>query len=496
MKNSKLQLTLGLALACVVFSFGLAVCATAQTYANLDYFNKQDGWDGAAGPLIQGTDGNFYGATVVGGANVVGYVFGAGNVFQLSPAGELRSIYSFCSQPNCADGQYPLLGPVLASDEHLYGVASVGGSYAGSIYGSGTFYKLTLGGEFTLLYTFCPTSPCTDGSGPNGIILGSDGNFYGATAAGGAFSGGTIFRISSTGKLTVLHSFCSLSNCKDGKEPNYAPIQASNGNFYGTTMEGGTTGSGVVYELTPSGIYTVVHNFCSLAGCADGSEPTTLVQGTDGNIFGTTVGGGSDGYGWGTVFEITSTNQYIVLDSFDILRAHPFAGLALANDGNLYGTTTGDGTGSGINGGTIYEVTPQGRYTQLYTFSECKGGYNPSAPLFQGTDGLIYGTTGYGGYVSPDGCGGYGTIFTLANGLSPLVQSVPVAGPVGQSVIILGNGLTGSTSVTFNGVEAAFTVQSDTYIKATVPTGATSGTVSVVTPSGTLNSNPQFVVSK
>jgi uncharacterized repeat protein (TIGR03803 family) len=496
MKGSKALLTLGVALACAAISLSLAVRSQAQTYTNLDYFNKQDGWDGAAGPMIQGTDGNFYGATIVGGANVVGPVFGGGNVFQLSPSGDLRSIYSFCSQPNCADGQYPLWGPVLASDGNLYGVASVGGSYAGSIYGSGTFYKLTLGGEFTLLYTFCPSSPCTDGDGPNGIILGSDGNFYGATAAGGEFGGGTVFQISSTGKLTVLHSFCSLTNCKDGKNPQYPPIQASNGNFYGTTLEGGSTGGGGVYELTPSGTYTVIHNFCSLPGCTDGEQPTTIVQGADGNIFGATVGGGSKGYGWGTVFEITSTNQYIVLDSFDILRAHPFAGLALANDGNFYGTTMGAGTGTGINGGTVFEVTPEGRYTQLYTFSECKGGYNPSAPLFQGTDGLIYGTTAYGGYTTPDGCGGYGTIFTLANGLGPLVKTVPVAGPIGQSVLILGNGLTGSTSVTFDGVEAAFTVESDTYIKATVPTGATTGAVSVVTPSGTLNSNPQFVVTK
>jgi uncharacterized repeat protein (TIGR03803 family) len=495
MQDKKQHFPSILALAVLAITFGLTVCAQAQTYTSLKYFNGLDGWDPDSGPMIQATDGNFYGATAVGGANIVGYVFGAGNVFQLSPTGDLRSIYSFCSRANCADGQYPLLGPVLASDGKLYGVASVGGNYAGSAYGSGTFYKLTLGGEFTLLYTFCSTSPCTDGQNPNGIILGNDGNFYGATAAGGEFGGGTVFKISSTGKLTGLHSFCSLTNCNDGTNPHYPPIQASNGNFYGTTLEGGSTGSGVVYELTPSGTYTVIHNFCSLSGCTDGSEPTTLVQGADGNIFGTTVGGGSDGYGWGTVFEITSTNQYIVLDSFDILRAHP-AGLALANDGNFYGTTGGDGTGTGINGGTIYEVTPQGRYTQLYTFSECKGGYNPAGPLFQGPDGLIYGTTVYGGYVTPDGCGGYGTIFTLANGLSPLVETVPVAGPVGQSVLILGHGLTGSTSVTFNGVEADFTVESDTYIKATVPAGASTGVVSVVTPSGTLNSNPQFVVSR
>jgi uncharacterized protein (TIGR03437 family) len=134
-------------------------------------------------------------------------------------------------------------------------------------------------------------------------------------------------------------------------------------------------------------------------------------------------------------------------------------------------------------------MTPAGSYTTLYSFGS--QGYDPySGPLVQGTNGEIYGTTLY----SEVGDGG--TIFSLDNGLSPLVETAPVAGPVGKSVLILGNGLTGSTSVTFNGVEAAFTVESDTYIKATVPTGATTGTVSVVTPSGTLNSNPQFVVTK
>ncbi len=118
--------------------------------------------------------------------------------------------------------------------------------------------------------------------------------------------------------------------------------------------------------------------------------------------------------------------------------------------------------------------------------------------MIQATDGNFYGTDAFGGipasYLTPDA--GYGAAFQLTNGLGPLVETVPVAGPVGKTVLILGNGLTGSTSVTFNGTEAAFTVESDTYIKATVPTGATTGVVSVVTPSGTLNSYPQFAVTR
>jgi hypothetical protein len=133
----------------------------------------------------------------------------------------------------------------------------------------------------------------------------------------------------------------------------------------------------------------------------------------------------------------------------------------------------------------------------IYTFEECgAAGYNPSGALFQGTNGTLYGMNAYGGVASEGGCGTYGTIYSVSNGLSPLVETAPAAGREGQSVIILGNGLTGSTSVRFNGVAAAFTVESDMYIKATVPGGATTGVVSVVTPAGTLNSNPQFVVVK
>jgi uncharacterized repeat protein (TIGR03803 family) len=471
MKVSNFSLSLTLALACA------AVCAQAQTYTDFANFDGTNG-SGSDASLIQATDGNFYGAS---GADTFG------TIFRVTPSGEISAIYKFCSQPDCADGDDPIWGPVLGSDGNLYGVAESGGSTAGSKSGSGTFYKMTLDGQITILHTFCPATPCPDGQYPNGIALGSNGNFYGTTYAGGKSNKGVIFSINTTGQINLLYSFCSLANCADGAGPITPPIQAGNGNIYGVTNEGG----GVLYELTPSGTYTVLHAFCSVRGCKDGFQASTPVQGANGNIYGTTVEGGSLGHG--TMYEITSSNQYVVLDNFDYLRGSPFAGLALANDGNLYGTTIGPGTGE--NNGTIFEITPEGRYTQLYTFTECSSsGYDPFASVFQGTDGLLYGTTLYGGMAGL--CNGYGAIFTLSNGLSPLVETVPVAGPVGQGVLILGNHLIGSTSVTFNGVAAEFTVESGTYIKATVPKGATTGTVSVVTPSGILDSNPQFVVTK
>jgi uncharacterized repeat protein (TIGR03803 family) len=479
-KVSNFLLSLALASACAAISLNLTARAEGQTYTDFANFDGTNG-SGSDAPLIQATDGNFYGAS---GADTFG------TIFRVTPSGEITAIYKFCSQPDCADGDDPIWNPVLGSDGNLYGVAESGGSYAGSKSGSGTFYKTTLDGQMTILHAFCPATPCPDGQYPNGVVLGSDGNFYGTTYAGGKSNKGVIFKVSSTGEITVLYSFCSLANCKDGAGPITPPIQASNGNIYGVTNEG----EGVLYELTPSGTYTVLHDFCSVDGCKDGFQASTPVQGANGNIYGTTVEGGSEGHG--LVYEVTATSQYVVLDNFDYLRGSPFAGLALANDGNFYGTTIGPSTVE--NGGTIFEVTPEGRYTQLYTFTECSSsGYNPFASVFQGTNGVLYGVTLYGGSDTFDGgCGGYGTIFTLSNGLRPLVETVPVAGPIGQSVLILGNNLTGSSSVTFNGVAAAFTVESDTYIKATVPDGASSGVVSVVTPTGTLKSNPRFVVNK
>jgi uncharacterized repeat protein (TIGR03803 family) len=475
-------LTLTYALAFTILTFNLAVCAQAQTFSNVANFDMKDGF-GPVGPLMQAANGNFYGATVNGGH------YPHGNIFELTPAGKLRSMHDFCSQPNCADGEEPVWGPVLGSDGNLYGVAGSGGSNVVDSLGSGTFYKMTTGGAFTILYNFCPSAPCTDGQYPTGIVLGGDGNFYGTTFGGGKFNSGTIFRISPTGKIKVLYSFCSLKNCADGSEPSTPPILASDGSLYGVTARGVQ----VVYELTAAGSYKVIHTFCSQANCKDGDQPTSLVQGANGNILGTTVQGGK--YNVGTVFEVTTADQYIVLDSLGYLRGTPFAGLALANDGNLYGVTVGPSGAE--NGGTVFEVTPTGRYTDLHTIAQCSiTGYQPYTTLFQGTNGLLYGTTAYGGNDTEDGCAGDGTIFSVDNHFSPLVETVPTLGKVGKSVLILGNNLSGTTSVTFNGVPAEFKVEKDTFIRATVPASATTGIVSVVTPSGTLNSNPQFVVTK
>jgi uncharacterized repeat protein (TIGR03803 family) len=223
----------------------------------------------------------------------------------------------------------------------------------------------------------------------------------------------------------------------------------------------------------------------------DGSQSyAALVQGTDGNFYGTTGNGGTNKQG--TVFKITPSGTLETLHSFDGADgSYPYAALVQGTDGNLYGTTH-EGGANDINYlcplgcGTIFKITPSGTLTTLYSFcsqANCTDGTLPGAGLVQDTDGAFYGTT-----ESPS------TVYSLSMGLGPFVETQPPSGKVGAAVKILGTSLTGSTSVTFNGTAATFAVVSASEITTTVPTGATTGTVQVVTPGGTLSSNVPFRV--
>ena len=478
MNSTKRSLIFHAAVAVTAINLGLAVCAQAQTFTTLASFGGGNGEYPYYGSLIQAANGNYYGTTHEGGK------YGGGTVFEVTPAGKLSDIYNFCAKTNCTDGSRPWSAMVLGSDGNFYGTTNIGGTS-----GAGTIFKMTIGGKLTTLYSFCPIAGnCADGEYPVGLVQASNGNFYGTTSNGGA-NYGTIFEITPSGKFKLLYSFCS-KNCADGSYPLSGPMQASNGNLYGSTNNGGTHGVGTVYEITTAGLFKTLYSFCAQANCADGQNPVGgLTQDSKGNLFGTAEAGGANRYG--TIFEITTANQLIVLHSFDSTDgSYPLSGLIQASDGNFYGTTNEGGTGGG--GGTIYEITSAGSFNSLYSFcsaSSCTG-QNPGYGLGQATNGAFIGTTSLGGSAK------YGTVFSYSTGLGPLVETVPVAAKVGKRVIILGNGLTGSTSVTFNGTAAAFTVVSDTEITATVPTGATSGKVAVTTPAGTLYSNPAFQVTK
>lgn len=472
MKISKVQLAPAFTLACAALMLSLTVHAQAQTINYIATFNGTSGQQPSN--VIQATDGNFYGTTTFGGPAL------HGNIVKITPTGELSTLYDFCSRPHCLDGANPYTPPILGSDGNLYGVTQMGGSTQNGGAGWGTVYKLTLDGQLTTLYAFCTTTACLDGQSPMGLMQAADGTFYGITFEGGQFNAGTLFKLTPAGKFSLVHTFCSSTNCADGQWPTSAPIQGTDGNLYGTTSEGGKADAGILYDLTSTGSFNVVHTFlCFDHDCNLGGDPISVLQDAAGNLFGTTRNGGS--YDEGTIFEITANHQYLNLYTFNVTSP---LGIIRANDGNFYGLTTG------INGeGTIFQFTPSGAYNTLYTFTSGATGSAPSSALFQATNGSFYGSVAlYNGQWD-------GAIYSFDNNLSPLVQAVPTMGKVGKQILILGNGLTGSTSVTFNGVPAKFTVVSDTYIKATVPTGATTGTLSVVTPSGTLNSNPEFVVT-
>lgn len=477
MNPSRFSRPLRAVLVALTVTFALGLPVQAQTFTSLVSFNGSDGAVPYNGSLAQATNGNYYGSTYGGGSD--------GTVFLLTPTGTLKHIYNFCSLANCADGTNPWSSPVLASDGNLYGTTNVGGNSNNS----GTVYKITPSGKLTTLYSFCPSQPCNDGQFPIGLIQGFDGNFYGVASEGGAFGQGTFFQLSPTGKFKLLHTFCATGSCSGGSFPLAAPMQASNGIFYGVTSSGGSNSSGTIYQISPSGSFKVLYNFCSQASCADGSDSeAALVEDNAGNLYGTTYSGGANGDG--EVFRLAPGNQFSVLHSFNGADgSNSLSAVTFANDGDLYGTTVAGGT---FNDGVIFQLTTQGAFSTLFSFCNNSGcaGNQPQTTLLQATNGLLYGATPAGGSSND------GTLFSFWNNLSASVQTVPAGGRVGRNVIILGNGLTGSTSVTFNGVPASFAVKSDTYIQATVPAGATTGTVSVVTPSGTLNSNPRFVVTQ
>ena len=482
-----------------------AIALTAQTLTTLHTFDGTDG-EIPYTALVQAANGNLYGTTEVGGAR------GLGTAFEITPSGTFTLLYSFCSQSDCTDGSNPS-ALVQASNGDFYGTTAYGGASdncESAHNGCGTIFKITPSGTLTTLYSFCLQIGCADGEYPSaGLVQATDGNLYGTTYAGGAKLYGTVFRVSPSGMLTTLYSFCSETGCRDGRTPLGGLTEATNGDFYGTTQYGGADsscldsnhGCGTIFRISPSGTLTSLYSFCSRSNCVDGGLPEgALLQATNGNFYGTTFGGGANGND-GTVFKISPTGTLTTLYSFCSQSnctdgLWPNAALVQGTDGNFYGTTTFGGVVSGFchslatGCGTLFKIIPNGALTTLYAFcsqSGCRDGSGPGAALVQDTDGGFYGTTEGGGTE-------YGTVFSLSVGLGPFVETQPTSGVAGRLVKVLGTDLTGATGVTFNGTAAAFTIVSPSLITTTVPAGATTGTVQVVTPGGTLSSNVPFRV--
>jgi uncharacterized repeat protein (TIGR03803 family) len=379
-----------------------AISSPAQTLTTIVNFNVSNGADPLAS-LIQGADGNLYGTTAEGGP-ASACPNGCGTLFKLTPTGVLTQLSTFCSRSMCADGANPETALVQAPNGNFYGT-----TYGGGAHGFGTVFKITAAGSRTILYSFCAQTNCSDGSFPlGGLVLGRDGNFYGTTT--GSTDHGSVFKIAPNGVLTTLYSFCSQTGCTDGLRPQAGLIQARDGNFYGTTTGGGSKNIdyGTIFKITPSGVLTTLHSFNG----ADGfSSHSGLLQAADGNFYGTVAYGGNRAcvpYGCGTIFRMSSTGKFTTLHVFNGSDgANPFAGLVQGSDGNFYGTTE---EGGDYGFGTVFKITANGTLTILHSFNNTDGAY-PIGGLVQATDGSFYGTTSFGGPKLA------GTIYKVSIGL-------------------------------------------------------------------------------
>jgi len=276
------------------------------------------------------------------------------------------------------DGANPnLVTPTQGGDGNIYATTSIGGSKTIGCF-CGTAFKITPQGTLTSF-----SLDGTDGAIPDaGFLLGRNGLFYGTTSSGGASGNGEVFSVNSqTGALTVLHSFAG----SDGASPEAPLTLGPGGKYYGTTTFGGANNFGTVFSITSSGTFKSLHSF---SGAGQGQIPSAgLTLGSDGVLYGVTYGGGINGSG--TIFKITASGIFTKLSDI----AGSTGSLLLAADGNMYGTTV---AGGDIGQGSVFKLTPAGVVTVLHSFDVIDGA-NPEAGLVQASDGKLYGTTVFGG---------------------------------------------------------------------------------------------------
>jgi len=306
-----------------------------------------------------------------------------------------------------ADGAGPLGRFVHDATGNLYGTTVNGGLRAcinGGVdpAGCGTVYRFNLkSGNKSPLYKF---TGGLDGAIPNGSLLRDDlGVLYGSTFSGGAYNAGTVFKLDpATGIETVLYHF---QNGLDGALPNAGVVGDSAGNLYGVTMLGGVTDEccGTVFKLHPNGAFRVLHRF---KGQPDGDMPFgALLRDAVGNLYGTTMFGGSDNLG--AVFKITPNGSEAILYSFTLsndLGVMPESELLLDPEGNLFGTTS---EGGSYNAGTVFKIDSSGQVSLIYSFTGLQDGATPASGLIRDSSGNLYGETVEGGDFSNcfRGCG-------------------------------------------------------------------------------------------
>jgi uncharacterized repeat protein (TIGR03803 family) len=367
------------------------VSARAQSFKVLYSFtNDSATGENPTSALVRDPKGNLYGIALGGG-------FGRGIVFELSSTGHERVLYNF--RGSDGDGDVPDSMSFRDSAGNLFGTTFQGGAY-----GFGTVFKLDTQGRETIVYSFCPQTPCTKGAYPGGVTPSKNGTLYGITYAGGNFSCaltgcGTVFKINRDGRVTLLHAFGAADG--DGQNPNVGLVLDACNDAYGTTQYGGSYGRGAVFKVTTAGNETVEYSF---DGAASGAYPNGgLVRDVEGNLYGTAYQGGA--YNYGTIFKITALGQFTVLYSFPggVAGANPYANLNLDQQGNIFGITY---TGGAYNFGTIFKLDASGNETVLHSFGEEGYGIHPSGLIIDAS-GNLYGTTYQGGKYN------YGSVFEV-----------------------------------------------------------------------------------
>jgi uncharacterized repeat protein (TIGR03803 family) len=419
-----------------------------------------------ANPWVSGTLSQTLGGSLISSASGI-YNSVKGEAYEITLSGKLTILQEFNNYGRADSGL------TLATDERFHGTVANGGKY-----NDGAVYRMSsTPGSIIDEHDFSGGSDGDDPTAPP--IQSMAGDFYGTTAGDytqNPSSLGTVYKISKSGDYSVLHNFMG----PDGANPVGPLVQSSDGSFYGTTQGGGQYGNGTIFRINSDGSFRLLHSFNN----ADGSGPNgPLIVGNDGNLYGLASGGGS---GSGTAFKITPGGTFTLLSTFGYVGAYPNGGLVEATDGNFYGTLSAGGS---QDWGTLFKLTPAGLCSKIYDFQGASDGFQPMGTLLQHTNGKLYGQTYLGGQKSG------GVLFEFDAGLPPFVTYLNVYGVVGARVEILGQGFKdGVTKVYFNGAEGEDLDTHPTYIKATVPEGATTGPIIVTTGAITLKSNKPFIV--
>src|SRR5581483_8973866 len=346
----------------------------------------------------------------------------------------------------------------------FYGTTHFGGVPGlGCGIGCGVLYRVSPTGTITTVHSFGGYP--NDGANPEGVLVqAGDGNFYGATYSGGSHNLGSIFKVTPAGQLTILYNFCSLAGCVDGKNPWVGLVLGTDGNLYGTS-QGGAHNAGAIFRVTPTGQFTTLYSFCSVSGCADGFFPqTTLMQDTNGKFYGVTESGGANALNGGVFYRLD-------------VGLKPFVNLVTwtAKVGK-----TVEILGQGFTGATAvsFNGTPA-------TFTVSSDTYLTAIVPDGATTGVVTVTT-------PGGLLKGNRKFLVAPNI---LSFSPESGPVGTPVVITGTSFTGAMRVAFGGVAAtSFSVDSDSQVTATVPSGAVTGKIQVTTPGGVAISSDTFTV--